>query len=158
LLLDLRSSLVKQQAADPALMCIALNNLGQLRYVQKRYGESVELYLDSLRIGQATFGEQHPTLSTLLSNLGMGYFKLGRLDDAEKFLQKASALCGQKLGEDHPACGEIVSNYSLVLRKLGRKHEANLLERRCQQIVQASRRRNGVDSTINVSDLVSRGK
>ena len=45
LLLDLRSSLAKQQAADPALMCIALNNLGQLRYMQKRYGESVEPHL-----------------------------------------------------------------------------------------------------------------
>jgi len=71
LLLDLRGSLAKQQAADPVLMCIALNNLGQLRYMQKRYGESVELYLDSVRIGQATLGEQHPTLATLLSNLGM---------------------------------------------------------------------------------------
>jgi len=158
LLLDLRSNLAKQQAADPVLMCIALNNLGQLRYRQKRYGESVDLYLDSLRIGQATLGEQHPTLGTLLNNLAMSYFKMGRLDDAESVFQKANALCRQKLGENHPTCGEILSNYSLVLRKLGRKHEANRLERRCQQIEQASRRRNGVDSTINVSDLLSRGR
>jgi tetratricopeptide (TPR) repeat protein len=139
-------------------MCIALNDLGQLRYRQKRYGESVDFYLDSLRIRQATLGEQHPTLGTLLNNLAMSYFKMGRLADAESVFQKANALCRQKLGENHPTRGEILSNYSLVLRKLGRKREANRLERRCQQIEQASRRRNGVDSTINVSDLLSRGR
>jgi tetratricopeptide (TPR) repeat protein len=152
LLLDARDDLAKQRAVDPARLCTALNNLGQIRYLQGRFDEAAALYLQSTTTLRASLGDEHPTIAPALNNLAMDYFQMGRFDDADKIFQQAATLCNRALGS-HPTCGEIYKNYAIALEKMGRKHEAKKLRAESRQILEAFRRSNGIGSTVSVTAL-----
>jgi tetratricopeptide (TPR) repeat protein len=126
-----------------------------LRFDQGRYGESVDLYRESLRLLEEALGDEHPSLVEPFNDLALSYLKLGRLNDAELTLRRANGLCNKTLGEDHATCGVLLEHYAVVLRKLDRKREAKAVASRAQQITHASRSRNGVGSTISVGALRS---
>jgi tetratricopeptide (TPR) repeat protein len=157
LLLDGQADFDRLSGTNPRLFAKLLNNLGSLRFKQGRYQQSMELYRESLRLSKDAIGDEHPERIVPLSNLGLSYLKLGRLDDAGATLQRAIKLCGKTLGEDHAACGAILENRAAVLRRLGRKREAKAVSARSRQIARAWRRHNGIDSTISVTALRSRG-
>jgi tetratricopeptide (TPR) repeat protein len=153
-LLEARADFPRLRSEDPKLLAELMNALGVLRFNQARYQESIELYQESLRLFKDVVGNERSALIAL-SNLASSYLKLGRLDEAEPIFQRAIALCTKTLGGDHPTCGTVLENYAVVLRKLGRKREAKTLAARAQQIARASRRHNGMDSTVSVMALRS---
>jgi tetratricopeptide (TPR) repeat protein len=155
LLEDALAGLVRQKAADPALMGAALNNLAVLRFDQERYQESVDLQLESIRIWETASGKEHPSLVAPLNDLATAYLKMARFDDADLTYQCALNVCRKTLGEDHLEYAILLKNYSVVLRKLGHKREAKKIETQGREIQRAVNRRNGVGSTISVTALRS---
>ncbi|MGC2661514.1 MAG: tetratricopeptide repeat protein [Bryobacteraceae bacterium] len=155
LLEDALDDLVRQKAADPALMGAALNNLAVLRFDQERYQESVDLQLESIRVWETASGKEHPSLVAPLNDLATAYLKMARFDDADLTYQRALNVCRKTLGEDHLEYAILLKNYSVVLRKLGHKREAKKIETQGREIQRAVNRRNGVGSTISVTALRS---
>ena len=117
-LLEAQSGATGLKTIDPKLLAELLSGLGELRFDQRRYGESVDLYLRSLQLFERAMGDQHPSLVAPLNNLGLSYFMLGRLNDAERTLRRANVVCGNTLGENHATCGAVLEGYAVVLRKL----------------------------------------
>jgi len=152
-LLEAQSGAAGLKTIDPILLAELLSGLGELRFDQRRYSESVDLYLQSLRLLEGAMGDQHPFLVTPLNNLGSSYFKLGRLNDAELTLRRANVVCGNTLGKDHVTCGAVLGGYAVVLRKLNRKREAKAVAARSKQIAHASQSRSGAGLTISVTAL-----
>jgi tetratricopeptide (TPR) repeat protein len=152
LLLDARNELSKQKDVDQARLCTALNNLGQLRYLQRRFDDALALYRESTMTLKAALGDEHPAVVPALNNLAMNYFQMGHRDDSDKTFQQAATLCGRALG-NHPTCGEVYENYAVALRKMGRKQEAKKWKAQSEQIMAAFRRSNGIGSTISVTAL-----
>lgn len=152
-LLEAQSGATGLKTIDPKLLAELLSGLGELRFDQRRYGESVDLYLRSLQLFERAMGDQHPSLVAPLNNLGLSYFMLGRLNDAERTLRRANVVCGNTLGENHATCGAVLEGYAVVLRKLNRKREAKAVAARSKQIGHASQSRNGVGLTTSVTAL-----
>ncbi len=149
------ADLVKQKAADPALLGAAFNNLAVLRFDQERYQESVDLQLESIRVWETALGKEHPSLVAPLNNLATTYLKMARFDDADLTYQRAIEVCRRTLGEDHLEYAILLKNYAHVLRKLGHKREAKKFQAQGEQIEREVNRRNGVNSTISVTALGS---
>jgi tetratricopeptide (TPR) repeat protein len=152
-LLDAQPSAASLMKTDPGLLADLLNGLGLLRFNQARYRESIDLYLELLRLVEAVTGDEHPLLVAPLNNLALSYLKLGRPNEAEMTLRRANTLCGKTLGEDHATCGALLESYAVVLQKLHRKREAKAVAARAEQITRAFQSRNGVGSTISVTGL-----
>ncbi len=155
LLEDALADLVRQKAADPALMGAALNNLAVLRFDQGRYQESVDLQLESIRVWETASGKEHPSLVAPLNDLATAYLRMARFDDADLTYRRAINICRKTLGENHLKYAVLLKNYSVVLRKLGHKREAKKIETQGEEIQRAVNRRNGVGSTISVTALRS---
>jgi tetratricopeptide (TPR) repeat protein len=152
-LLDAQSSAASLMKTDPGLLADLLNGLGQLRFNQGRYRESIDLYVESLQLLEGVSGDEHALLVAPLNNLALSYLKFGRLNEAEMTLRRANTLCGKTLGEDHATCGALLEGYAVVLQKLHRKREAKAVAARASQITRAFQSRNGVGSTISVTGL-----
>jgi tetratricopeptide (TPR) repeat protein len=73
-------------------------------YLKERaqYNEAKELYERALQIGEAAYGSDHPTVATMVSNLGLVLRDLGDLDGARAAFERALATFQKYLGEDHP--------------------------------------------------------
>jgi tetratricopeptide (TPR) repeat protein len=155
LLQEAVADLIKQKAADPALLGAAFNNLAVLRFDQERYHESVDLQLESIRVWETALGKEHPSLVAPLNDLATTYLKLERLGDADLTYRRAISICRKTLGENHLEYAVLLKNYSVVLRRLGHKREAKKIESQGREIQQAVNRRNGVGSTISVTALRS---
>lgn len=152
-LLDAQSGAVGLMITAPGLLADLLDNFGVLRFNQGRYRESIELYLESLRLLEGAMGDEHPSLVAPLNNLALSYLKLRQFNEAEVTLRRANTMCAKTLGEDHATCGALLEGYAVVLEKLHRKREAKAVAARSQQITRAFRSRNGVGSTISVTAL-----
>lgn len=152
-LLDAQSGAASSMTTDPGLLSDLLDSLGVLRFNQGRYRESIDPYLESLRLFEDAMGDKHPSLLAPLNNLALSYLKLGQFNEAEVTLRRANTVCGKTLGEDHATCGALLDGYAVVLRKLHRKREAKAVAARASQITRAFRSRNGVGSTISVTAL-----
>jgi tetratricopeptide (TPR) repeat protein len=153
LLLDLRRDLAKGGGADVFSTSAAVSALGDLRFGQGRYSESLELYRESLHLLEAAVGNVHATLVSVLGNIAASQTKMGRFDDAANSLERAKTVYEKALGADHPMGVTLLLNYAAVLQKMGRKHEAREMKARATQILKASTRRNGFGSTVGVSAL-----
>jgi len=151
LLLDSQSDLARLGTWRPAVQADLMNSLGELRFYQGLYDESIDLNVKSLRFLESTVSVNHPWLIVPLNNLAVSYTKIGRLNDAHLTYKRAISVCEQSLGSDHPNCGSLLQNSAVVLRKLGHKREAKDAEARGREIQRASLRRAGVGATIDVA-------
>jgi len=158
LLLDLQAKPTHSKSSERLQLLYLLNDLGDIRYKQGRFAQSVDIFQEELAALESDFGSEHALLVKPTNNLATSLVKLGRLEEASGAFERASDLCSKALGSDHPTCGQILSNYSSVLRKLGRKQEAKAMAERARQIEQDSGRRNGSGAVISVESLRPAGK
>src|SRR5208337_5550168 len=69
-----------------------LNAQVEQLYQQGKFAEATPLAQESLRVAEATFGEQHPDVVTSLNNLASLYEAQGRYAEAEPFCKRALAI------------------------------------------------------------------
>jgi tetratricopeptide (TPR) repeat protein len=111
--------ILKQTPSNP----IALNNLGYFLLERgERFPEALELIQKAVKTD--------PTNPSFLDSLGWAYFKLGKLDEAEKYLAQAAAL---DFGS-----GTIQEHLGDVYQKQGKVEQARSAWRRATQLLSKS--------------------
>ncbi|MCP4662958.1 MAG: tetratricopeptide repeat protein, partial [bacterium] len=86
---------------------------------EDRWDEAEALHRRALAILEASYGAEHPRLVSVLNNLGVTYWHLGRYRDAEPYYRRSLAIRESALGHDNPRVGYPLANLGLVLWKLG---------------------------------------
>jgi tetratricopeptide (TPR) repeat protein len=153
LLLQARGAFAREKDLDS--LRIILNNLGILRYLQRRYPEAIDLFEESLKTSQSHAGDAHLLHLRVWNNLAASYEQTGRYQDAGAILAQAKTLCEQSLGAQNPTYAEIIGNYSVVLKKLGRKREARRWRSVCLKIRESSQRARGDGLSVSLTALRS---
>jgi len=124
----------------------AIDNLGTLRFRQRRFAEAAAALQRSVTGFEAALGPAHPRLLRPLNNLALAYAALGRAQDAESIFRRAFSIAEARLGSN-PDCVLVLANFAAFLRKSGRKVEAKAWERRSQQYARA----HGIGLTVDIS-------
>ena len=86
---------------------------------EKRFIDALKVALDSLEEAQETYGPNHICTANSLYNVGRLNSKLGRLEEAEKYLRAAYGLHLKLLGRDDPKVSFDMNELAnvLILRK-----------------------------------------
>ncbi len=92
----------------------------------------------ALRIDEAVYGPDHPTVATALSNLALVLRDLGDAAGARPLLERALRIDEAVYGPDHPTVATRLSNLATVLQDLGDAAGARALADRAAVISQAS--------------------
>ena len=71
-------------------------------FFQEWNSQTEKLLTEALEIDRRVFGEIHPTVATVLNNLGVLAFDQGELDQARCFAQQARAIREKTLPRGHP--------------------------------------------------------
>ncbi len=143
----LRRSLAREKNADLA------SNLGSICRIRGRSAEAAEAFALAVEIWEHTLGPSHPTLGEGLTNLGGLYVEAGRYNDAEPMLQRAFSITVAALGPDHPQVGRILAYQAVLFRKTGRGREAKQVAARARQILEANRKENLLDQSVDIRAL-----
>jgi tetratricopeptide (TPR) repeat protein len=134
----------------------AMNNLGVVRLLQKRFTEAERLLRAALALMEQHLGPDHPMLIRTVNNLATVENRTGRREAAGESLRRAMSITEKSLGTEHPVYGALLANYATYLRQGGEKSRARALEAKSTQILQDAGRRNGIGAVVDVSAL--RGK
>jgi tetratricopeptide (TPR) repeat protein len=98
---------------------IALNNLGYFLLERgERYNEALDMIQKAVKV--------YPTNPSFLDSLGFAYFKLDKLDEAEKSLSAAADI--------DPSSGTIQEHLGDVLQKKGKIEDARAAWKRAAQL------------------------
>jgi len=114
------------EAATPLAEAAGLEQAGELwgclglcleQFVQ--YPAARTCYERALAIDERVYGNEHPEVATLASNLGDLLRTMGDLAGAKTQIERALAIDEQVYGREHPSVATDASNLGLVLRALG---------------------------------------
>ena len=93
-----------------------LNQLGLYLQVLARYAEAKELLERALRIDEAAFGSDHPSVAIRVNNLASVLKDLGELAQAQKLFERALAIFRKFLGDDHPYTKRVRSRLESIAK------------------------------------------
>lgn len=110
----------------------ALGALGSLRWQQARYREAETLYRSAIDI--STLSDDSADLAGHLSGLGMTYWSMQRLAEAEPLMLRSLALEEQRLGADHPKIASLLNNLGALTWSQGKYEDAAGLYERTRVI------------------------
>ncbi len=105
----------------------ALNNLASLLESTNRLAEAEPLYRRALKIDEASYGPDHPTVATELNNLAELLRATNRLAEAEPLYRRALKIDEASYGPDHPTVAIRLNNLALLLKATNRLAEAEPL-------------------------------
>ncbi|MCG8457098.1 MAG: serine/threonine-protein kinase, partial [Holophagales bacterium] len=88
--------------ADSVRTLTALNNLGYTLFRAQRYAEAASFLEEATAELDPPALEKRPFSASLLTNLGLSYWKLGRLEKAEPLFVRAVDIRRQSLPPGHP--------------------------------------------------------
>lgn len=95
---------------------------------QGNRGEAERLLIEALVTGERAFGGEHPSLGTVLNELGRLYIRQSQHKHAEEVLERLLRITKSK-GEDHPDVATALAGLALVKRALGDDAAAEQLYR-----------------------------
>ncbi|HOV52475.1 MAG TPA: FxSxx-COOH system tetratricopeptide repeat protein, partial [Methanothrix sp.] len=78
----------------------------------------------ALKIGEATYGPDHPIVAIRVNNLGSVLKDLGDLHQARECFERALKIDEATYGPDHPGVATMANNLGRVLQDLGDLHQA----------------------------------
>ena len=117
--------------------------------VPKAFAYSMRAQRELKLLGNAPIDLQIKTLAGAGSIASVA----SKWDDARKLYAESIRLCEQGLGSRHPLLGSLLLNYSGILAHFGQKQEAKLVRAQANAILQNSRRENGAEQIVDVSQL-----
>jgi tetratricopeptide (TPR) repeat protein len=91
--------------------------------------EALPLYEQTLALGKAKLGPEHPETLTSMNNLALAYQTAGRLAEALPLYEQTLALHKAKLGPEHPNTLLSMNNFAKAYQSVGRLDEAETLFR-----------------------------
>jgi len=95
---------------------------------QGNRGEAERLLIEALVTGERAFGAEHPSLGTVLNELGRLYIRQSQHKHAEEVLERLLRITKSK-GEEHPDVATALGGLALVKRALGDDAAAEQLYR-----------------------------
>jgi tetratricopeptide repeat protein len=95
---------------------------------QGNRGEAERLLIEALVTGERAFGGEHPSLGTVLNELGRLYIRQSQHKHAEEVLERLLRITKSK-GEEHPDVATALAGLALVKRALGDDAAAEQLYR-----------------------------
>ena len=96
-----------------------LNQVGLYQDIRAEFSEAKTVLERAVRMAEAAYGPDHPTVATGVNNLGGVLQALGDLEGARTHYQRALAIDEGAYGPDHPDVAVDVNNLGMVLRDLG---------------------------------------
>ena len=107
-------------------LTVVLEPLGDLLNAAARYlrnsavlSEARVILERALKIDEAAYGADHPSVARDVNNLGSVLKDLGDLTGARQCFERAIKIAEAACGADHPSVGTMVSNLGAVLKELG---------------------------------------
>ena len=146
-------NLVEKRSGSEVKTADFINDLAFTKILTKRYGEAIALGNDSLGILLRVENPPPENLILAFKIHAAAYAKLREFSEAEKWLRQALLVAENAYGTTHPAFGRTLILYSSILGNLNQKSEAKRLRKRGEEILAQSKRTNGTDYIVDLSDL-----
>jgi tetratricopeptide (TPR) repeat protein len=96
-----------------------LNQMGLYFRYRAQFEEALAAYERALRIDEAAYGPDHPTVAIRINNLGRVLQDLGDLEGAKAAYERALRIDEATYGWDHAYVATAVNNLGSVLQDLG---------------------------------------
>ena len=117
----------------------------QLHYAKGDVARAIEVGRTSLADEEAALGEDHPALSSALTNLAKVLSAHGEAEEALQLRRRAAALKAATYPPDHPENARAQLHLALSLAQLERDAEASEALRRAIPVLEASAGRDTSD-------------
>ncbi len=111
--------LAAQTGPQPALQQRLLAARAEVRRLQRRLDEAIELQQQALAVGERRRGPNNTEVANLLSTLGNDLNNAGRLREARTCLERALAIRASLGSDDDPSTAAILNNLAMVQLGLG---------------------------------------
>src|SRR6266852_3329251 len=125
-------------SAPPLAAGRLLNQAGLYMKGRAQFTLAKATFAQALAIAQAAYGPDHPTVATVVNNLGNLLRDLGDLAGARAAYERALRIDEAAYGPDHPEVAIRVNNLGLVLRALGDLAGARAAYQRALRIDEAA--------------------
>jgi tetratricopeptide (TPR) repeat protein len=113
----------------------ALDRLAQFYRRRQWHTEAAAAYRRAVGLWRDILGPKHPSVATLLVNLGQIYVRLARLDEAEPIFRQALGIFEANKEVDNVSAMEVLEAFAHRLRASGREVEADGLEVRVRRVL-----------------------
>lgn len=111
-----------------------LDSLGSVAQDEGNFVVAEHFYLQSIRLIEKTFGEDHLELASSLDNLGSLYMACNRWTESERLRHRALDIRIRILGPDDPSVAKVLSNLAAVAWTSGKYADAGELAGRALDI------------------------
>ena len=122
------------------------SNLALIYAQQGRFSEADSLFQDVLTKMTSRYGRQQQSRATILNNYALLCVRLGRKEEAVRYVKEAVEIRDLTLGPDHPESIEAAMNCASVLRQVKRKKEAQEYASRGKSM--------GQSKTVDITSLL----
>jgi CHAT domain-containing protein/Tfp pilus assembly protein PilF len=140
-----------QEDAEAAIR--ALYRRGETLKRAGKRDEARQVYEQALENARQAFGAGSLQAATLMGNLGVLYFEMGRYAKAELLLQRGLEIREKDLGKDHPSLALSLGNLAQVHQARGRYEKAEGLLQRALRIQESRLRKNHPDLILTLNNL-----
>jgi len=123
-----------ERSGTDAQLANALDHLAQHLHGAGRLQEAAPVYGRALGLWRLILGPEHPSVATLLVNLGGIYLDLGDLGGADPLLRQAITIFESDPDFDDEGVIDALDEFLAQLRTAGHADEADLLEVRVRKI------------------------
>lgn len=89
-----------------------------LRFILAQYPKAREILERALRIDEAAFGSDHPSVARDVNNLASVLKDLGDLAQARALFERALAIIRKFLGDDHPNTKTVLRNLESLIEEM----------------------------------------
>jgi tetratricopeptide (TPR) repeat protein len=124
-------------APAPEHLSWLLNGLALLLATKSLHAQAELYYRRSLKLAEASYGQDHPEVALRLNNLATLLVDTNRLAEAEPLMRRALEIGEKSFGPNHPKVALRLSNLAHLLQDTNRLAEAEPLMRRALDIDEA---------------------
>jgi tetratricopeptide (TPR) repeat protein len=103
-----------KQVTDESEQGFLYQMLGQTKYLQGEYTETITFYEKSIEIMQKTLPANHPDLTSAYNNIGLVYDDMGEYSKALSYYEKTLEISQKTLPANHPSLATSYNNIGVV--------------------------------------------